>query len=107
VAADGARRACGQQLAARESSTGNGTLEGILEANASVCVFGEPFRTGHGLHNIHQNQGDPLGSQWAAENGIWQDGGTIVERADGSLLAFISKFRSQSYATDDEAHPEP
>jgi hypothetical protein len=80
-------------------------LESILEIGRPVQVFGEPFRTGFGQHNVHQNQGDPIGSRWAAENGIWQDGGTIVLRSDGSLMAFISKFTSQSYKTDDQGHP--
>jgi Uncharacterized conserved protein (DUF2278) len=80
-------------------------LEGILQVGRPVFVFGEPFHTGFGVHNIHQNQGDPLASQWAAENGIWQDGGTILQRADGSMVAFISKFSSQSYRTDDQGHP--
>jgi hypothetical protein len=82
-------------------------LEGILEVGQTVYVFGEPFETGFGVHNIHQNQGDPLGSQWADENAIWQDGGTIVKRANGSMVAFISKFTSQSYQTDNQGHPLP
>jgi hypothetical protein len=82
-------------------------LESILQVGRPVFVFGEPFRTGFGVHNIHQNQGDPLTSQWAAENGIWQDGGTLLQRADGSLVAFISKFTSQSYRTDAQGHPAP
>jgi uncharacterized protein YukJ len=40
------------------------------------------------MHNIHQNQGDPAGSQWWGENGIWQDGGTLAEQPDGSWIAF-------------------
>jgi uncharacterized protein YukJ len=53
------------------------------------------------LAHIHQNQGDPLGSRWSAENGIWQDGATVVERDDGSYAAFCNKFRTQSDRTDD------
>lgn len=81
-------------------------LEGILEVGRPVFVFGEPFHTGFGMHNIHQNQGDPLDSQWSAENGIWQDGGTLLLRANGSLVAFISKFTSQAYDTDPQGHPK-
>ncbi|HYR91224.1 MAG TPA: DUF2278 family protein [Terriglobia bacterium] len=82
-------------------------LEGILEVGRPVYIFGEPFHTGLGLHNIHQNQGDPLGTSWANENGIWQDGGTIIQRSSGSLVAFISKFTTQSYKTDNQGHPSP
>jgi hypothetical protein len=81
-------------------------LESILEVGRPVFVFGEPFHTGFGMHNVHQNQGDPLNSQWSAENGIWQDGGTLLLRANGSLVAFISKFTSQAYETDDQGHPK-
>src|SRR5262245_17609129 len=80
-------------------------LEEILEIGRPVYVFGERFHTGFGVHNIHQNQGDPIGSQWASEDGIWQDGGTVIQRSNGSLVAFISKFTSQSYRTDNQGRP--
>ena len=82
-------------------------LERILVPGKRVLVWGEPFTSGNGMHNIHQNQGDPAGSQWWAENGIWQDGGTLAEQPDGSWIAFINKFTSQSYRTDDQGHPLP
>lgn len=80
-------------------------FEPILQPGLPVLVFGEPFDVGLGVHNIHQNQGDPYGSQWWAENGIWQDGGTVAFRPDGRLDVFISKFSTQSDQTDDEGHP--
>ena len=80
-------------------------LEPLLAAAVRVMVFGEPFHDGLGVHDIHQNQGDPITSQWAAENGIWQDGGTIVENPDGSFVAFLNKFQTQSSQTDALGHP--
>ncbi|MDQ4070125.1 MAG: YukJ family protein [Actinomycetota bacterium] len=80
-------------------------LEPLLAGNPRVLIFGEPFATGLGMHNIHQNQGDPPGSQWWDENGIWQDGLTMVHQSDGTILAFLNKFTSQSYVTDDDGHP--
>jgi len=80
-------------------------LEPMLVAGREVLVFGEPFTTGLGIHNIHQNQGDPQGSQWWAENGIWQDGATAVVRPDGALDVFISKFSTQTDRTDTDGHP--
>ena len=80
-------------------------LEPLLAGNPRVLIYGEPFTTGFGMHNIHQNQGDPAGSQWWAENGPWQDGLTVVRRADGTLRAFISKSTSQAYVTDSAGHP--
>ena len=57
------------------------------------------------MHNIHQNQGDPAGSQWWDENAIWQDGATLTERPDGGFDVFISKFSTQSTQTGDDGHP--
>ena len=82
-------------------------LEGILAPGKRALVWGEPFTSGNGMHNIHQNQGDPAGSQWWNENGIWQDGGTLAEQPNGSWIAFINKFTSQSNRTDDQGHPLP
>ena len=72
-------------------------LEPLLKSNRRVFVFGEPFRNGRGVHNIHQNQGDPPDSRWAAENGPWQDGAVMVERHDGSIAAFLCKFSTQRF----------
>jgi Uncharacterized conserved protein (DUF2278) len=80
-------------------------LESTLTLGRPTFVVGEPFTTGLGMHNIHQNQGDPAGSQWFAENAIWQDGATLTEQAGGSYRAFVSKFSSQSSNTDDDGHP--
>ena len=82
-------------------------LEGILAPGKRALIWGEPFTSGNGMHNIHQNQGDPAGSQWWNENGIWQDGGTLAEQPNGSWIAFINKFTSQSNRTDDQGHPVP
>jgi hypothetical protein len=80
-------------------------LESILQVGRTTYVFGEPFSSGLGMHNVHQNQGDPAGSQWWAENGTWQDGATMVDRPDGMLDVFLSKFSSQSDTTDANGHP--
>jgi uncharacterized protein YukJ len=82
-------------------------LEGVLTPGRRCFVWGEPFDHGNGIHNVHQNQGDPAGSHWWQENDIWQDGGTIAEQADGTWVAFISKFTTQAYRTDDQGHPLP
>ena len=72
-------------------------LEALLKQTRRIFVFGEPFRNGRGVHNIHQNQGDPPESRWAAENGPWQDGAVMVERHDGSVAAFLCKFSTQRF----------
>jgi hypothetical protein len=93
------------------SNTGDKTLnalESILNTGnvTKIYVFGEPCSSGDlGVHNIHQNQGDPSGASWWSENGIWQDGATIIEKSDGTVTAFVNKFTSQSYITDGSGHP--
>jgi len=86
-----------------EAST---ALEAILTIGGPVVVWGEPFDTGHGAHNVHQNQGDPAGSQWWAENAIWQDGAVAVPRPNGGgYWLFAPAFSTQAEQTDDQGHP--
>ena len=80
-------------------------LEIVIEQGVRFYVFGEPFNSGLGVHNIHQNQGDPIGGGHDAENAIWQDGGTIIETAQGEFLGFLNKFKTQSFKTDDLGRP--
>ncbi|CAL9658899.1 hypothetical protein SUDANB105_06919 [Streptomyces sp. enrichment culture] len=84
-------------------------LEPILVPGRRVLVFGEPFTDDPegdlGMHNIHQNQGDPAGSQWWDENGIWQDGATLTRRPDGRYDVFLNKFSSQADQTNSAGHP--
>ncbi len=80
-------------------------LETILNQAARCYVFGEPFKAGLGVHNIHQNQGDPVGGGHDTENAIWQDGATIIETAQGEIFAFLNKFKTQAYKTDNLGRP--
>ena len=80
-------------------------LEPYASGSVRLYVFGQQFTTGLGVHDVHQNQGDPLGSQWYPDNGIWQDGGVIAEQPDGSVVAWQVKFNTQAFDTDDEGHP--
>ena len=65
-------------------------LEPLLQNPKRLFIFGEPFTSGLGVHNIHQNQGDPPESQWWVENGIWQDGATLTKRQDDTIAAFLN-----------------
>lgn len=88
-------------------STGNNALDNLaslLTVGGKVFVFGAPYTSGQGVHDIHMNQGDPPG-QFQHLDGIWQDGGVIIVRPDGSLRAFLTKFSTQSLHTDDNGLP--
>jgi hypothetical protein len=89
-----------------ESSADNALdlLEQRLTGCRQVFVFGAPYTKGRGVHDIHLNQGDPPG-QFQHLDGIWQDGGTIIESTTGELTAFLTKFKPQSLTTDDHGLP--
>lgn len=80
-------------------------LEAVIAQGVRFYIFGEPFKTGLGVHNIHQNQGDPVGGGHDAENAIWQDGATIIETAQGEFIGFLNKFKTQSFKTNDLGRP--
>jgi hypothetical protein len=96
-------------------------LQQLLNSSPkTLYVFGEPFtdespivedgvESKNGMHNIHMNQGDPPlssdGRDHQGDDGIWQDGATIFEAADGTLTAFCNKFVSQTFETNDQGLP--
>lgn len=49
----------------------------LLATAQRVYIWGEPYKNGLGVHNVHQNQGNT--TSFLAGNGIWQDGGMIIE----------------------------
>jgi Uncharacterized conserved protein (DUF2278) len=81
-------------------------LEMLLGQSERLFVFGEPYRKHRrrGMHNIHFNQGDPPGPH-RNECGIWQDGGMVMQQVDGELIAFLTRFASQSLTTDENGLP--
>jgi Uncharacterized conserved protein (DUF2278) len=80
-------------------------LEAELTGSRRVFVFGERFKQGQGVHDVHQNQGDPFGTQWWNANGIWQDGAVAVVRDNGKLFFWQVRFNTQSSTTDANGHP--
>jgi len=85
-------------------------LEAFLGAGIDrIYVFGAHYVNRQqvppeGMHDVHLNQGDPPG-QYQVLDGIWQDGGVIVERPDGLLAGFFIKFLTQTLATNDQGLP--
>jgi hypothetical protein len=79
-------------------------LEPLVQNAARIYVFGEPYTTGLGVHNVHCNQGDPPGPH-QGEDGIWQDGLVLTQAADGTITAWQVKFNTQSLHTDGNGLP--
>lgn len=90
-------------------STGDNALDALdphLRAASRVYLFGEHYEDGSdGVHDVHMNQGDPAGSQWWAQNGIWQDGGVACRKPDDSVVIWQVRFKTQSLHTDAQGHP--
>lgn len=92
-----------------------------------VFVFGAPFNSGNGMHDIHFNQGnsepdpndprfhtgDPVADNdrfnqemgWFRNNGIWQDGIVILQENADIIHGFLVKFVVQSMKTNDLGNP--
>ena len=69
-----------------------------------VFVLGAPDSSDLSVHDVHFNQGDPLG-QFQYLDGIWQDGGVLIERPSGEIVAFLVKFQTQSLHTNSQGLP--
>jgi Uncharacterized conserved protein (DUF2278) len=90
-------------------------LEMFIAGSQKLYVFGAPFDEGNGMHDVHMNQGDPLPitgesnfnqkMKFYNNSGVWQDGAVFADAADGSLKAFLVKFITQSFRTDEMGHP--
>jgi hypothetical protein len=79
-------------------------LETQLLGSVRVLIFGAPSATGRGVHDVHMNQGDPLGP-FQHLDGIWQDGAILIERPSGEIVAFLVKFATQSLHTNSQGLP--
>jgi uncharacterized protein YukJ len=61
------------------------------------------FSPGNGIHDIHMNQGN--GGKYAKDNGVFQDGGLVIEYPGDKWKAFFFAFQSQTFDTDDKGYP--
>jgi len=92
--------------------TGNNlinALQYLLTDVTRIHVFGAAYDTGLGVHDVHMNQGDPLNSEFAHLDAIWQDGGVLFEYGgmQPRIVALQIKFETQSLYTDEEGRPAP
>ncbi|MFS2246094.1 YukJ family protein [Bacillus sp. A31] len=74
------------------------------EENAIIYVYGSKFRRGLGMHNVHMNQGNAIGSQWEKDNGSWHDGGILIQFKDNWAALYLA-FQTQSWCTDRKGNP--
>ena len=77
-------------------------LQRAVNKKSKIYLFGEPYSDNKGIHDVHMNQGSA--GSFKKYNGIWQDGGVIIEDADtGRYIAIFLAFGSQAAHTDEEA----
>jgi len=90
----------------------------LSNEDAMIYAFGETwgpetkadkyfgFKPGRGIHDIHMNQGNPIG-RFSGDNGPRQDGGLVFEFPDQNQWAAVFlKFQTQAWHTDDQTgHP--
>lgn len=75
-------------------------LQRAAEKRSKIFLFGEPYNDDRGIHAVHMNQGSA--GSFSRANGIWQDGGLIVEDADTNRhIAIFLAFGSQAVHTDE------
>lgn len=86
------------------------------EPSSTIYVFGSLFETRGesdeifhfsppvGIHNVHMNQGNDKKGPWVKDNGIWQDGGILVQMKYHWIGIFLA-FQTQAWCTDDYGNP--
>lgn len=84
-------------------------LDRAIAQSATVYIYGSAFDNGKGIHNNHMNQGNS--GRWLDDNGVFQDGGLIIQFQDHWEALFIG-FASQAVHThdgpgEDAGYPNP
>ncbi|HEY7336744.1 MAG TPA: YukJ family protein [Bryobacteraceae bacterium] len=80
----------------------------IADRDGTIYAFGSAFADKgrvDGIHDIHMNQGNPIGNH-SQDNGIWQDGGLIVNLpSQNAWIAVFIAFQTQIWTTDNNGNP--
>ncbi|KAB8078636.1 hypothetical protein BDV29DRAFT_187771 [Aspergillus leporis] len=79
-------------------------IDGAIDQDATMYIYGSHFSDGQGIHNVHMNQGSPR--KYQKDNGIYQDGGMLLDFGDHWTGVFLG-FASQAAHTDDHGQPTP
>ena len=84
----------------------------IADKDAVIYAFGSSYADSgkvDGIHDIHMNQGNPVGGQgggFSGDNGVWQDGALFINLpSKGTWTAIFIAFQSESWTTDASGNP--
>ncbi|KAK2603264.1 hypothetical protein N8I77_009735 [Diaporthe amygdali] len=78
-----------------------------VQEKATLYIWGSHYSDtngSEGIHDIHMNQGDS--GSFEKENGTYQDGGIVIQFADGSWHGIFLAFATETLKTDDNGDPE-
>ncbi|WP_158789450.1 YukJ family protein [Granulicella sp. L46] len=83
-------------------------LNQTIADKGTIFAFGSAFADSgqvDGIHDIHMNQGNPLGT-FGNDNGIWQDGAIFIYLpSTGTWTAVFIAFQTESWNTDSSGNP--
>ncbi len=93
--------------AANDLHNGIVDLFNRAKANGGIMyTFGSAYANPNGIHDIHMNQGNPLGGGHEQDNGVWQDGALFVQfTAEQKWSALFIAFQTESWRTDADGNP--
>ena len=85
----------------------------IADKDGVIYAFGSAYvdkGKGDGIHDIHMNQGNPVGGGkkggHGGDNGVWQDGALLIHLpSKGTWTAVFLAFQTESWTTDDKGNP--
>ncbi len=84
----------------------------IADKDGVIYAFGSAFADSgkvDGIHNIHMNQGNPVGGKnggFSGDNGVWQDGALFINLpSKGTWTAVFIAFQTESWTTDSAGNP--
>ena len=79
--------------------------QAVKDPAGAIYAFGSQYTEGNGIHDIHMNQGNPIGNH-SGDNGIWQDGMMLFELpATHSWAAIFIAFQTEAWTTDESGNP--
>ena len=83
-------------------------LNQTIADKGTIFAFGSAYADSgqvDGIHDIHMNQGNPLGT-FGKDNGIWQDGAIFIYLpSTGTWTAIFIAFQTESWNTDSFGNP--
>jgi uncharacterized protein YukJ len=84
----------------------------IADKDGVIYAFGSAFADSgkvDGTHDIHMNQGNPVGGQgggFSGDNGVWQDGALFINLpSKGTWTAVFIAFQTESWTTNSSGNP--